>query len=131
MKKERLRGVLLLLVTAAASLCAVFLTTDGLCAVRRLTGYPCPGCGMTRAVLSALRLDFRAAFAYHPLWVTLPLLFVLALRAATPRIFRRILAKLRIPEKTYPRVENVLVWVLLCAFFAVWVIRLADGWRGV
>ena len=30
------------------------------CAVYRLLGVPCPGCGMTRAWLQALRLDFAA-----------------------------------------------------------------------
>ena len=28
----------------------------------------CPGCGMTRAIISVLKLDFRQAFAYHPLF---------------------------------------------------------------
>ena len=32
------------------------------CAVYRLLGVPCPGCGMTRAWLQALRLDFAGAF---------------------------------------------------------------------
>ena len=38
------------------------------CPFYRLTGIPCPGCGMTRAFLAAARLDFGAAFAYHPLF---------------------------------------------------------------
>ena len=29
-------------------------------------------CGMTRALLAALRLDFAAAFSYHPLFFLLP-----------------------------------------------------------
>ena len=41
------------------------------CPIRFLTGISCPGCGMTRAWLSVLRLEFRSAFAYHPLWVLL------------------------------------------------------------
>lgn len=28
----------------------------------------CPGCGMTRAMISVLKLDFRQAFTYHPLF---------------------------------------------------------------
>ena len=28
----------------------------------------CPGCGMTRAIISVLKLDFRQAFEYHPLF---------------------------------------------------------------
>ena len=39
------------------------------CPVKYLTGVSCPGCGMTRACLSALRLDFASAFYYHPLWI--------------------------------------------------------------
>lgn len=37
---------------------------------------PCPGCGMTRAVFSALRLDFAAAFSYHWMFWSIPLLLV-------------------------------------------------------
>ena len=32
------------------------------CPIRVLTGYQCPGCGVTRMLLSLLRLDFRQAF---------------------------------------------------------------------
>ena len=42
------------------------------CPIKYLTGISCPGCGMSRACISALRLDFAAAFAYHPLWIALP-----------------------------------------------------------
>lgn len=42
------------------------------CIYKTLFGIPCPGCGMTRAVLSALRLDFKSAFSYHPMFFTLP-----------------------------------------------------------
>ena len=46
---------------------ALYLLDIG-CVFRLMTGIPCPGCGMTRAWLAALRLDFAAAFAYHPLF---------------------------------------------------------------
>lgn len=46
------------------------------CPVKWLTGISCPGCGMTRACLSALTLRFPEAFAYHPLWVALPFVLV-------------------------------------------------------
>ena len=44
-----------------------------------MLGVPCPGCGMTRAWLQALRLDFAGAFRWHPLFWTLPLLVLLFL----------------------------------------------------
>ena len=31
-----------------------------------MTGYPCPGCGMTRAALRLLRFDFLGAWEMHP-----------------------------------------------------------------
>lgn len=56
---------------------ALYLLDIG-CVFRLMTGIPCPGCGMTRAWLAALRLDFAAAFAYHPLFWVVPIAFVLA-----------------------------------------------------
>ena len=41
------------------------------CPIKHLVGVSCPGCGMTRACLSALRFDFSAAFYYHPLWIVM------------------------------------------------------------
>lgn len=37
---------------------------------------PCPGCGMSRALLAALRLDFRSAFDYHLMFWSVPLLYL-------------------------------------------------------
>ena len=34
----------------------------------------CPGCGMTRACIAALRLDLKTAFSYHPMFFSVPLL---------------------------------------------------------
>ena len=39
-----------------------------------LTGYECLGCGMTSALLSALRFDFVSAFGYHRMFWSLPIL---------------------------------------------------------
>lgn len=49
------------------------------CIFKWFTGISCPSCGMTRATLAALRLDFKSAFYYHPLfWLIISsLLFII------------------------------------------------------
>lgn len=78
------------------------------CPIRFLTGISCAGCGMTRAWLALLRLDFSSAFAYHPLfWLPVPGLIVLLLRRRIPKsLFRLTLA------------------VIVALFLGVYVIRL-------
>ena len=46
------------------------------CVFRKFLHFPCPGCGMTRAWLSFLQLDFASAFSYHPMFWSLPLLYL-------------------------------------------------------
>lgn len=46
-----------------------------LCPVRVLTGCLCPGCGMGHSVVSAMRGNFAASFAHHPLGLPLLVLW--------------------------------------------------------
>lgn len=56
----------------ALAIYVLFLQISGIhCPIRYLSGISCPGCGMSRACLSALRLDFAMAFYYNPAWVAL------------------------------------------------------------
>ena len=45
------------------------------CPFLSLTGIPCVSCGMTRAVLSALKLDFKGAFEHNPMFWSIPLIY--------------------------------------------------------
>lgn len=56
------------------------------CPIRFLTGISCPGCGMSRAWLAVLRLDWETAFAFHPL-------FLLPVPAVGLLLFQRRLPK--------------------------------------
>ena len=44
------------------------------CPILKITRMPCPGCGMTRAWLAVLRFDFVAAFSYHFMFWSVPVL---------------------------------------------------------
>ena len=46
------------------------------CFFNSLFGIPCPGCGMTRAVTSAIRFDFISAFQYHAMFWSIPVLYL-------------------------------------------------------
>lgn len=42
------------------------------CALKRTTGVPCPGCGLTRSWVSAVHGDLAGSLAHHPLgWLIL------------------------------------------------------------
>ncbi len=54
---------------------ALFYTLRISCIFQTIFGIACPGCGMTRALLAVLRLDIEAAFRYHPMFWSVPLLY--------------------------------------------------------
>jgi hypothetical protein len=46
------------------------------CAMRETTGYPCPGCGLTRVAQGVSNLDVAAAWSANPLGTVVALAFV-------------------------------------------------------
>lgn len=66
------------------------LTGHGLpCVFRAMTGYLCPGCGMTRAVVAILDGNFAKAWQYNALSLTLlPVLTLYLLYKAVRFIFK-------------------------------------------
>ena len=80
MLKQKCKGALIV------ALAALYGLVIG-CPVYRVFGWSCPGCGMSRAFLAALRLDFSAAFSYHPLFcLFLPETAYVILRGKTLKI---------------------------------------------
>ena len=72
----RQRVSLLLLALAAATPAARVDRGPVLCPVRRATGRPCPGCGLTRSLVRLLHGDLRRSVAAHPLGLPLGVLLV-------------------------------------------------------
>lgn len=81
------------------------------CPIRVLTGFCCPGCGMSRALWYMLQLDFEAAYRLHPLVFFMPV-------AAVVFLLRH-----RIPKKVL-KILGISAIVLLTVVF---IIRLASG----
>lgn len=92
---------------------ALYLLDIG-CVFRAITGVPCPGCGMTRAWLEALHLDFYAALAYHPLFWCVPIVFGVAV------------AQPNIRSERARGCIDIVAAVLLVVLAAVWIVRLVD-----
>jgi len=86
------------------------------CVSQRVLGLPCPGCGMTRALIALLHGDLGGSLRFHPLAVPLGLglglfvLLALGLPHASPR---------------WPRVVQWATTLAGTALGAVWVLRLA------
>ena len=86
-----------------------YLISFPLCPFRAITDIPCPGCGMTRAMLSLGQLNFRMAIGFN--LFSIPLLIVMILYFCN----RKYLSSLQpqMPLKT----------ILLCVL-TIWILRL-------
>ena len=85
--------------------------------LRQFTGVICPTCGMTRAWRACFRLELQAAFSYHPMFWSIPVL-VLAF----------LLDGFAFPGK---KATHVIYWVTLLGFAATWMIRILCSLCGV
>ncbi len=76
----------------AAILITLSLLFGHACPTYLIFGICCPFCGMTRAHLAALQLDFASAFAYHPAFLAgLPFLWVLVHHQLFQKKWQRVL----------------------------------------
>ena len=88
-----------------------YIPIDKLCMIRNVTGYPCPGCGMTRAHIEVLKLNFKNAFYYHPLFIFPSIIFFAV-------IFQK---RLKIANYIYH--NNYIIISILLIFIIVYIIR--------
>lgn len=76
--RRGLNGLLVLLILGALAYASALLFGWN-CPIKYLTGVPCPGCGLSRALAALLRLDFRTALRFHPMVFVLPPVVLYAL----------------------------------------------------
>ncbi len=100
---------------AIAAIIAVYLILFAFgitCPIKFLTGVSCPGCGMSRACMHALKFDFASAFSFHPLWIALPF-------AAFFLIFFRV--------KKMPKAFGITLAICVTVMLVVYFIRIFSG----
>lgn len=78
------------------------------CPIKFITGIACAGCGMTRACISVLQLNFQKAYYYHPLFFLIPVM-------GTLLWFR---------ERFNPAFLKLIWAIVIVIFIVVYVIRL-------
>ncbi|MEZ4327613.1 MAG: DUF2752 domain-containing protein [Polyangiales bacterium] len=90
-------------------------------------GAPCPGCGLTRATLAMLSLDFAGVYRFHPLApVVSPVLGWVLLRPLLVRV------GIVSPDWLVPRgrLFTALLVGLVIALWVVYAVRLTGGLGG-
>ena len=90
------------------------------CAFKRLTGFACATCGLTRCVVALGQGDWRAAFHWHPAAAALALLLPVLVFWDLRRAWR---------GEAYPalpdtRAARVSAWVIL---LGIWLLQMARG----
>ncbi|MBD3414309.1 MAG: DUF2752 domain-containing protein [Candidatus Aminicenantes bacterium] len=94
-----------------------------ICTFHNLTGFPCPGCGLSRSMVAAAHGDFQSSLAFHRLGIlTLVYLFVQA-------SYRSVIIAIPSPNICLLRGGKILdkgLIVLGFLFFINWVITLMN-----
>ncbi|MEX2175787.1 MAG: DUF2752 domain-containing protein [Pirellulaceae bacterium] len=88
-----------------------------LCMFKRMTGWSCPGCGMTRCFISLAHGDLRAAWHYNPAGLLLFAVMAVQIPLRTVQLIR---IRRGLPE--------LRMWTLTQATFAVLGIILVGQW---
>jgi hypothetical protein len=115
----------LAVLTPVVLLAAFYALGVPVCGSKVLFGLPCPGCGMSRAVVALLRGDIALAARLHPaVFAVVPVLGVAFLRTLLVQLGARSrLARAHVPAR---------VWLGLgLALVALWGVRLAGGLGGL
>ena len=91
-----------------------------LCLARRLTGWGCPGCGMTRCFIALMHGDWLAAWRYNPsgIWLFGLMAAQIPFRAIQLWRIRR-----GLPELNTGWTAQILLGLLIVLMLGQWVLR--------
>lgn len=114
--KRVLTPVMALLVLAGVYLAGARIP----CVFYRVTGYLCPGCGITRMCLALVHLDFVTAFSNNPLCFVLSIPF--------GGYFLYYLYR-SIQEREYREIPKPIIYMILVVTIVFWITRNLPGFE--
>lgn len=98
------------------------LPAGSICLFHIISGFDCPGCGMTRAFRAMAELDVAGSFRYNPLG---PIVFVVVLAGWFYALARLLtVGKIQFSAKWQRRITHFF-WLLLWVYLGVGLLRLA------
>lgn len=120
-QKKRAKQVLItsLIFLAIGLAYAAFAKITGImipCLFRTITGFKCPGCGVSHMFLNLFSGKIHAAFHSNP-FVFLLLPFLCAY------ILYRVIIYIKKPGNGYARWENIAAYIVLAMTLVFWVVR--------
>ena len=91
------------------------------CIFRKITGFKCPGCGITHLVFALLKLDFHGAFISNPLvFIYLPFIIIYFTYLDYLYIYEK-------KDKVLKKIPNI-IWIILIIITIIYaVIRNISG----
>lgn len=111
MKKEKISLLTFFLLFALIVVIKYIITGTGIgCIIKKITGYYCPGCGITRMFISIIKLDFYQAFRYNPLVLSLLIIWIIYY------IIKFIIKKINNKDIILPNYVLVIILVITIVF---------------
>jgi hypothetical protein len=97
-----------------------------ICLLKRMTGLPCPACGLTRSMACITHLSPGAAWAYHPFG---PLVYALLVALAVSQFLGEPRRR-RIEQwfMAHGKGAHFVYWALVASFLVFGVVRLFVAW---
>ena len=121
MYKERIKNIIkpAAILLIAGMLYAIFYGITGIgipCIFRQITGFKCPGCGISHMFMDIFRFDFNSAFKHNPVIFSLMPLWIVAISYQTVHYIKT-------GDKKFNRPINGLVWISIIALIIFAIIR--------
>lgn len=99
-----------------------------LCPTAGLFGIPCPGCGLTRATLTAFSGQFSQAMAYHPLVFVVGPVYLAVMGGLGLSYIRG--SSSGAPSRRMDVAVTALAIILFALLFGVWIARFLGAFGG-